>query len=338
MIVNDATYSVNNPNIGCDRNDEKFLVSFDVDIGFDDIYTVVENVNRFYTEYAKSLKDEIVINEIRPIPSMMYGESFELVLPVGAARIDQNTQPKLRFSKTLNAMTISFNTLEVLRLMTSSLVSKSISNTTPEIFYIKNSSVSDFTSKKYNPLIENSVFQLESDMEYSSPVQTAEHVIELDIIRSLITKRSTNFLKTVFDKAFNKESLETTVEDHYKHMINLTSFIQFTEVIAFASDVHKMTQVYLPVQTIVHDVKLNSLLLSAYYEAFARIALINNKNTSKSTNLIIRYPAHSPKSEFVNIMLPMLAVLKNRAVRIIFYGTSEDILKDSPFDCKELTE
>jgi len=345
MIVNDATYNADENHPTLPENhaiayhaDMRILSTREIDLGVDEIRMVVDDINRLYTEYASTLKNKVEVSSIRPVPSTMYGESFELVLPTGASRIDQESLPKLMFSKALRSMTISFNTLETLRLMSSNLISKSTVRSLPEIFYIKNSTVSDFTSKKYVELIQNSVFQLESNLDYTSSVQTAEHVIELDIIRSLVTNRSTSFLKTVFESAFDTESLATAGEDHYNHLINLTSFLPFTEIVAFASEFHKMTQVYLPVQSVVHDPKVNALLLSAYYEAFARIALINNKNTSKAINLIIRYPTTAPKSEFVNTMLPALAVLKNRPVRIIFYGTNEDILKDSPFDCKELTE
>lgn len=345
LISNDATYNVNENQDTLPENrgiayhpDVKVISARGIELSIDEIHGVAEEINRLYTEYASTLKNKVEIDVIKPTSSIMYGESFELVLPTGASRIDQETLPKLMFSKAIRSMTTSFNTLETLRLMTASLISRSTVRSMPEIFYIKNSSISDFTSKKYSDLIQNSVFQLNSNMAYTSPVQTAEHVIELDIIRSLIANRSTNFLKTVFEDAFDAESLATAGDDHYNHMINLTSFIQFTEIVAFASEYHKMTQVYLPVQTNMADTSINVLLLSTYYEAFARIALINNKNTSKPVNLIISYPSNAPKTQFANIMLPMLGVLKNRAVRIIFYGTDEDMLKSSLIECKELVE
>lgn len=345
IIVNDATYGVGEKEAASRKNqpifiimEEKVLEVDDIQLSFGAVHWLVDKVNRLYTEYAGTLKNKIEVSSIKLVPSVMFGESFELVLPSMAGRIDQDSLPNLVFKKSIRSMTIPFNTLDALRLMTNNLVSRSAARSMPSFAYIKNSTVNDFTSVKYNHLIENSVFQLESNLDYTSPVQTAEHVIELDIIRSLIASKSTSFLRTVFDEAFNADSLAVTQEDRINHTINLISVIQMCEVVAFASEYHKMSLVYLPTQTIVSDTKINSLLLSAYYEAFAHIALINNKNTNKTINLIIRYPKTASKHDFTEIMLPMFAVIKNRPVKVIFYDTDEEIFKLSPFTCFEVSE
>lgn len=335
IVMNDLTYTVmqdgplpENDLIEFDSSENCFTFQY-FSLCISDIHNLALMVNELYTSYVKTMyADSIHIKQIRLISSRYYGENFEFVLPGNVDKLTQSNYDKVVFDKLLKSYTTSFRTLGDLRAMTSFLVSDSLMRTQPSIILIKNSTVTDFTASKYRHLISNSVFQVESNMDYSSPIQYCEHLATSDMIRSLITPHSSRYLKLVFGEAFTSDYINSKDPCH---LINFMSATRSAEIVAFASERNSMTQVYLPVQKIVMDRKLNSVILTTYFEAFAHIALINNKNTGKPVNLILKYPANASREEFSDIMLPMLAVLKNRAVTVIFYETDESVLEHSPF-------
>jgi len=346
VIVNDLIYTAaedsedpfhlsENPGIGYDPEGMYFVSPHRDHMHFEHIQNLVAAVNNLYAEYIDRMpKDTILVSKLRATRSRFYGENFELVLPSNVDKLTQENVAKVVFNKLMRGFMLSFNNLSFLRNMTACLVSQSPVRDEPTLMLIKNSSLSDFTSPKFGSLVQNSVFQLESNMNYSSPVQFAEHVVQADLIRSLITPISVYYFKNLFGSAYTADYLNTT--DSPTNMIDMFSSIGSLEIVSFANEHNAITQVYLPVQSIVNNRKLNVMMLTAFFEAFAHIALINNKNIGEPINLILKYPSTAHKDDFDCIMLPMMAVIKNRNVKVIFYETDEAILKDSSFTYKEV--
>lgn len=305
---------------------------------YETIYSLVDEVNRLYEVLKKTMSNNgSVIAKIDITSSRYFGESMEIVYPSSFGTLTRESSSRLVFDDVSKKATTKFTNLHSLRNMTLCLLSKSVMRRQPTILLMKNSTLNDFTASKYKNLITNSVFQIDSDMKYTKPIQHTEHIIENDIIRSVIAPKSTNFLKNVFGDAFTSSYINTAIQhsidsnSNTEHIVNITSSIGFVDIVAFASNNFSMTQVYLPVQSVVCDRKINCILLSAYYEAFAHIALINNQNTGKPVNLILKYPTTSMKEEFDSIMVNVLAIIKNRPVTIVFYDTDESVLENSIF-------
>jgi hypothetical protein len=265
VIMNDLSYTAKGHIENEDILEENHDIDYDGEsVIYDErttafvvIQTIAEAVNKLYVAHKKKMSDEGSVRvEVRMVTPNVYGECFEIALPSNFGDLTQESVGRLIFNKNFKRMSTSFNSLATLRGMTSCLISQSNMRTQPTVMFLKNSTISDFTSAKHNSLVSNSVFQLESNMNYTSPVQHTSCVIANDLIRSVIARNSAFYLKSTFGDALSADYLNTSANE-CTHMINMVATLSCIDIVAFAGGNPNMTQVYLPVQTIVGNRKMN---------------------------------------------------------------------------------
>lgn len=293
-----------------------------------ELLAIVLPVNEIYKQYRERLRrDGNISTSIVPGTSSLYGECHMLQY---RGELSADVIKRITLKKLSVDITPRYLTIGKIRTMANSLITQSMTDDQPTIRLLKNTRFIDLSMHKYKDLLDNAVVQVETNMDYSTDVVMTEPFIETDYIRSILSRNHRGFFQTLMGANFSPDYLKMSDNKLY-YSLNIAGMIRCIDVVALAAK--SMTMAYLPVQKVVEAEmrKINVMLMSAFFEAFGCIALINQHNTSKPVRLLIKYPSTATKDEFCCIMMPMVSILRKRQVDIYFYDTDEDMLKSSMF-------
>lgn len=301
------------------EEEHEFIQQWEEAINIDQAVKAIEEA---YSIYKKSLPTNYgVTASLTHVNTSNYGIACQLALPDDFGSLNAESFKRIDIPRSLKYSCENMTSLAALRMMTAKLVSQSPLRSAPSVHYIPNSTLSSFTSDKYSDLLDNSVLQIDTDMLHTSPIDFTPFLANTDVVRSIIGKNCSSALSIIF----GEQLLTTHIDSNdQRYAVELMSRLSSIDPLVIATQ--SMSFVYTPMQQVVRSHGINTLLLSAYYECMGHVAIINNKNSNTPINLLLHYPEQAKADNFFDCICPLLSVIKNRDVRVIFYNTKPEML------------